>query len=178
MRVRWLLHSLCVILLTVWSAVYLHTLLIGEVRLSLEMKRSALIAIVSDQRCLCAVFYVTKATQSDPWFMKPDLDSELSMFRDNPNLYLMYLSRSTQTGNNWFVKFPPNDPLIVAAGFPPWLLILILSPPLGWLSWLRYRNWQRLRHNLCLRCSYDLRGCTSAICPECGTPFTQDTARP
>ena len=29
---------------------------------------------------------------------------------------------------------------------------------------------RRLERGLCVRCGYDLRGSTSGVCPECGTP--------
>lgn len=36
-----------------------------------------------------------------------------------------------------------------------------------------YRRW-RIRPGYCRHCLYDLRGCVSGRCPECGTPFERD----
>lgn len=50
----------------------------------------------------------------------------------------------------------------------------------GWANtkvvWAKYRNHPVFTGQLaCTHCQYDLRGCVSTTCPECGTPIPQDT---
>ena len=37
--------------------------------------------------------------------------------------------------------------------------------------WPRSRSERRWKQGLCFRCGYDLRGCESVTCPECGAFF-------
>ena len=57
--------------------------------------------------------------------------------------------------------------------FPLWLSSLLLAG-LATIPFLRgpvTRTWRR-RHGRCVECGYDLRGCKSRRCPECGTKFS------
>src|SRR2546423_2345445 len=45
-----------------------------------------------------------------------------------------------------------------------------------WAWRARRRERRRLRKGLCRRCAYDLRGNTSAVCPECGTAIAAPAA--
>ena len=57
---------------------------------------------------------------------------------------------------------------------PLWFIaVLMLVPSLTWLRRHR-RDSYRLKHGLCVRCGYDLRG-SSDRCPECGTAIPVDT---
>jgi len=56
---------------------------------------------------------------------------------------------------------------------PFWFLAAITSLlPLAWINWKRK---QKPGH--CRNCYYDLTGNTSGVCPECGKPFIQPTAK-
>ncbi len=70
----------------------------------------------------------------------------------------------------------PDDLTIVSV--PHWAIVL----PLGILVGLEIRRRRRLRElqraGLCRHCGYDLRGITSARCPECGTIVDASTPSP
>lgn len=58
---------------------------------------------------------------------------------------------------------------------PIWHGVLVNSIVFALLAWAviaaafwARRAW-RARHNICVRCTYDLRGGPHAVCPECGT---------
>jgi hypothetical protein len=51
---------------------------------------------------------------------------------------------------------------------PYWFLIMLTVVPPGWHVWNRGRRRRLLRHGLCPRCGYDLRGLSGGRCPECG----------
>ena len=49
----------------------------------------------------------------------------------------------------------------------PWIVSLVLGVP--YISRSRIRS-DRIKHGLCAKCGYDLRGRpSSAVCPECGS---------
>lgn len=52
------------------------------------------------------------------------------------------------------------------------LVILLAMPAIAWLVRRRREIVRQIRGRggLCRQCGYDLRGSTSGICPECGTP--------
>ena len=52
------------------------------------------------------------------------------------------------------------------------LVILLAMPGIAWLVRKRREILRQIRGRggLCRQCGYDLRGSTSGICPECGTP--------
>ena len=54
--------------------------------------------------------------------------------------------------------------------YPLMLGLLLTYPGLSLLMILAARRRRRFRRrsNLCIRCGYDLRGCPTSICPECG----------
>jgi hypothetical protein len=63
--------------------------------------------------------------------------------------------------------------------FPGWLpAILLALLPAWWFPrrWREFRARWRAGRNVCARCAYDLRGNTSGVCPECGTPAVQTAA--
>ncbi len=87
------------------------------------------------------------------------------------------------------VEFEPNGPWLRTESLdgvsitwylplrPLWwgfLLDSILYSGVAWLCTLSLtaprvlRAWRRKRHGRCVACGYDLRGATTAICPECG----------
>ncbi len=51
---------------------------------------------------------------------------------------------------------------------PAWTLSLLLACPPVLLARSMHRERHRLRHNLCVKCGYDLRGNVSGVCSECG----------
>lgn len=55
--------------------------------------------------------------------------------------------------------------ILILAVLLPWIMVYV------WM-WIAVAIVGRVRRKLdrCLRCNYDLRGNTSGICPECGTP--------
>lgn len=69
---------------------------------------------------------------------------------------------------------------LLAAPTPLWgvtlphlfLVILLAMPGIAWLVRRRREIVRQIRGRggLCRQCGYDLRGSTSGICPECGTP--------
>lgn len=54
---------------------------------------------------------------------------------------------------------------------PLWLPAVLLSAAAGLFA---YRSRTRLQAGCCRRCSYNLTGNTSGICPECGTPVPDE----
>ena len=58
-----------------------------------------------------------------------------------------------------------------AVSFPFWYGVLLLAayPAITWIRGPGRRRRYRREHNWCVKCSYDLTGNTSGICPECGT---------
>ena len=63
--------------------------------------------------------------------------------------------------------------------FPLWGLAALFLPGsavLGVRVFQRVRSRLRRMRNQCLRCSYDLTGNVSGICPECGTPVEEGRA--
>jgi hypothetical protein len=56
--------------------------------------------------------------------------------------------------------------------------LLLAIPALRLLHnrWLLWRKRRRLNARLCWRCSYDLRGNVSGVCPECGTAVPKSAA--
>jgi hypothetical protein len=72
----------------------------------------------------------------------------------------------------WYARggqLPPRD---LAWGFALLVSGALLAPGAQWIaSWLR-RRWAKapLYEPCCPTCGYCLRGLTSGICPECGTP--------
>ena len=58
---------------------------------------------------------------------------------------------------------------------PLWVLFLILAayPTLAFFRG-PLRRWRRRRKGLCRKCSYDLTGNESGVCPECGSPIPVD----
>jgi hypothetical protein len=69
----------------------------------------------------------------------------------------------------WSYRTSLPLPVIVAA---------ILAYPIGAVLIPRFRRWGRRRRGLCVVCSYDLRGNTSGVCPECGLPVGARPRRP
>lgn len=63
-------------------------------------------------------------------------------------------------------------PGLWALWIPVWLLIVLPAIPLSWLL-LRRRP---IPPGHCRKCSYDLRGNVSGVCPECGTPCPPATS--
>ncbi len=60
----------------------------------------------------------------------------------------------------------------LALGFPAWVPCAIFGAyPLFTLGMIPLRRWRRRRRGLCLKCSYDLTGNESGVCPECGKPI-------
>lgn len=58
---------------------------------------------------------------------------------------------------------------------PIWLpMIALLAIVVG----LRSRGGQGAEYPICVQCGYNLTGCVSGRCPECGTPIAQDSDRP
>lgn len=60
--------------------------------------------------------------------------------------------------------------LNVALRLPLWFLAAVFSayPFVSIAGWIRTRR-RRLRLPICHRCSYNLTGNVSGVCPECGT---------
>jgi hypothetical protein len=52
---------------------------------------------------------------------------------------------------------------------PIWVLVALTAPLPARAAWKRLRRLRR--SGTCSKCSYDLTGNTSGICPECGTPI-------
>jgi len=69
------------------------------------------------------------------------------------------------------------DPLFVIflLLFIPGLLTLILIVAVALPRAVRDQD--RLKHNLCMHCGYDLRGTADGVCPECGQ-FASEIVRP
>ena len=65
---------------------------------------------------------------------------------------------------------------------PVWLVVLVFAIyPVYSLILIPIRRESRRRAGLCVNCAYDMRGCTSDVCPECGTripPAPEDYLRP
>ncbi len=57
-----------------------------------------------------------------------------------------------------------------SAQLPAWMPPLVLAIVTYTLVRPLIRHSHHRRHNLCVRCGYDLRGNVSEVCPECGTP--------
>ena len=53
------------------------------------------------------------------------------------------------------------------------VLTVALVLLVGWSAMVLIRRWKRPRPGLCKRCSYNLTGNTSGVCPECGTRVPQ-----
>jgi len=53
-----------------------------------------------------------------------------------------------------------------------WLLLATTVMPTALLFWLDRRR--RIPPGHCQRCSYNLTGNTSGVCPECGTPIPKE----
>lgn len=58
---------------------------------------------------------------------------------------------------------------------PLWIPFLIVGAPTAVLWW---RDRRRIPPHCCQRCSYDLTGNVSGICPECGTKIGPATETP
>jgi len=57
---------------------------------------------------------------------------------------------------------------------PLWIgVVLFLSPP----AVLALHGHTRGKVGRCIRCGYNLKGNTSGICPECGTPIPEETQK-
>jgi hypothetical protein len=69
------------------------------------------------------------------------------------------------------------DPLFIIflALFIPGLLTLILIVAVALPR--AVRDQERLKHNLCMHCGYDLRASADGVCPECGQ-FASEIVRP
>ena len=68
-----------------------------------------------------------------------------------------------------YARPTPSSDHIIMVSCPFWIPVLILAayPTLAFIRDPR-RRWNRRRHDLCLRCGYNLEGNVSGVCPECG----------
>ena len=76
----------------------------------------------------------------------------------------MYSQPSNAYSSTWYAVF-----------CPPWFIVgLLAAYPALTLARASLRRWRgrRRRRGLCAKCSYDLTGNASGVCPECGTPVT------
>lgn len=98
-----------------------------------------------------------------PWMMgKPQRGSTWE--------YVYFISPA-QTADPYEAKFLPLRPiwLGLAVNVVFWAIAwMVLMAPI-----VRLRGMWRARLGLCPNCTYNLRGCTSDRCPECGTPISQ-----
>ena len=105
---------------------------------------------------------------------------------DAPNdpkltLNLMYAQRAMSDANRQVLVLQAQQIQVSAAPllpptaqwqliFPAWSLLVVTSIPPGLLLALALARRRRKQRGLCATCGYDLRGNTSGVCPECGTP--------
>jgi len=68
-----------------------------------------------------------------------------------------------------------DGPMIYVVGLPLWsaFLVSLAASCIG--AYPIIRRLHRRRHNLCVRCGYDLRGNVSGVCTECGIPVEERT---
>ncbi|HVP13633.1 MAG TPA: hypothetical protein VMV94_20835 [Phycisphaerae bacterium] len=64
-------------------------------------------------------------------------------------------------------KVPPKPDREVVLRFPVWIFVLLAIFAVSWAAWRKHR---RIPPGHCLKCSYNLTGNVSGICPECGVP--------
>ena len=74
-----------------------------------------------------------------------------------------------KAGNHYQLKAMRRN---VEFEVPAWFLIIVLAsyPALACVRTVCRRRQYQTKHGLCVRCSYDLTGNESGVCPECGTP--------
>ncbi len=72
------------------------------------------------------------------------------------------LPRYFHSGSLWVLNLPLWTVFVGSTAYPT---IALIRGPL--------RRWRRRRKGLCLKCSYNLTGNESGVCPECGTKIAQ-----
>jgi hypothetical protein len=101
-------------------------------------------------------------------------DSKLQANLMNARVQLMLAQRSASAvqGQPMQATISPPPPLTAQWQliFPAWSLLMVASIPLAMLFALALAQRRRKQRGLCAVCGYDLRGNTSGVCPECGTP--------
>lgn len=71
-----------------------------------------------------------------------------------------------------------RPPTCVSIGIRYWLIFSMVCVACLCVTCMRYaRAWRRRRRRRCVECGYDLRGCISDRCPECGNPLADQTCR-
>ena len=130
-------------------------------------------------RFQASVHVVTYAEECHAWYRRqPELAQQVRenhAFGGHGQLYdldyLEFVMRCTKFACAYYLA-PPGclqytDCMV---GFPLWgVALLLLLYPAASLIRGPLRRRHRRRRGLCLKCSYDLTGNASGVCPECGT---------
>ena len=74
----------------------------------------------------------------------------------------------SRCGIDWRYLGPFTGTRVGILRIPWWLILSVTGLPTLWLLRLNRRAQRRPPHH-CVECQYDLRGITSARCPECGS---------
>jgi hypothetical protein len=103
---------------------------------------------------------------ADPWQFESASharDSQISI-----NTLGVFFGTWSVEGMSNFIDFHASE-----AAVPIWMLSLATSTLPLLALWRWHRRRRTLKLNACSTCGYSLKGNTSGVCPECGSPATK-----
>ena len=109
------------------------------------------------------LFWVTDGTKGRWAVMTPHKWGRFAFRRED----VSNGTRLNEVDARGFFKFGRRQSYIVAVPF--WLVAFIFGLLPGVLGYGMWRGARSTRANQCARCSYDLTGNVSGVCPECGS---------